>query len=532
MIPQRPAVWDSIPMKTNQQHFTKPWALCVGSERVATMLHAEYWERFDQLKEVMPVRYIRCHGLLCDDLGVVRRREVDGKKTILYNFFYIDQVFDRMAEHGVKPYVEWGFMPQDLASGEQTVFWWKGNVTPPADWSEWADLVTALTRHWIDRYGIEEVRQWPFEVWNEPNLVNFWKDADQAAYFKMYETTAKAIKAVDAEIQVGGPAICGGNDEWIDAFLSFIKKSGAPLDIFTRHLYAGQNPTKREPEFFYQFMSEPVKPIEELRSVRARIDENGFAKIPLHITEYNTSYHPLCLVHDTAFNAAYLARLLAEAGNHAELLSYWTFSDLFEEQDLPRALFHGGFGMIGRHGILKPTYHLFAFFNRLSGAIVHQDERCIATARADGSIAIVAWNPRQTVETDGDEVALTVSIPWQTGDALALRKRVSEAYGNPWNIWREMGRPLNPDRNTIEFLKTAAVPAVETAVLSPSGSADSGAHSGAMSAKLDVTFTLGRNEITLIELTPFRDEKSSYLGQEDSLIDGYGNEPVRARSLS
>src|SRR5512133_2667675 len=116
MIPQFSLAWDSIDMKTTQQHFTKPWALCVGSERVATMLHAEYWERFDQLKEVMPVRYIRCHGLLCDDLGVVRRREVDGKKTILYNFFYIDQVFDRMAEHGVKPYVEWGFMPQDLAS--------------------------------------------------------------------------------------------------------------------------------------------------------------------------------------------------------------------------------------------------------------------------------------------------------------------------------------------------------------------------------------------------------------------------------
>lgn len=515
-------------MNTDQQRFTKPWALCVGSERVATMLHAEYWERFEQLKEVMPPRYIRCHGLLCDDLGVVRRREINGKKTILHNFFYLDQAFDAMAAHGVRPYVEWGFMPKDLASGDQTVFWWQGNVTPPADWQEWTDLVTALTRHWIERYGIDEVRQWPFEVWNEPNLTNFWKDADKDAYFKLYETTSRAIKAADSGIKVCGPAICGGNDQWIDDFLSFIKKSGAPLDIFTRHLYAGQTPTKREPEFFYQFMSEPGTPIGELRSVRERIDANGFSDLPFHITEFNTSYHPLCLVHDTAFNAAYLARLLAEAGRHTELMSYWTFSDLFEEQDLPRALFHGGFGLIGRHGILKPTYHLFAFFNRLSGTIVHQDERSVATARDDGTTAIIAWNPRMvadktTDETSGDEITLTVSIPWLSGDALALRKRVSEKYGNPWNVWREMGRPLNPDRTAIEFLKNAAVPKVETAVLSPSGNAES--------ATLAVDFTLGRNEITLIELSPFRDESSSYLGQEDSLIDGYENEPVRKRSL-
>jgi xylan 1,4-beta-xylosidase len=528
-------------MNTDQKRFTKPWALCVGSERVGTMLHAEYWERFERLKDVMKPRYIRCHGLLCDDLGVVRRREINGKKTLLHNFFYLDQAFDAMAAHGVSPYIEWGFMPKDLASGEQTVFWWQGNVTPPADWQEWAELVTALTRHWIERYGIDEVRQWPFEIWNEPNLPNFWKDADKDAYFKLYETTARAIKAVDSGIKVCGPAICGGNDEWIDDFLAFVKKSGAPLDIFTRHLYAGQSPTKREPEFFYQYMFEPDKPIEELRSVRERIDANGFPGIPLHITEFNTSYHPLCPVHDTAFNAAYLARLLAEAGRHAELLSYWTFSDLFEEQDLPRALFHGGFGLIGRHGILKPTYHLFAFFNRLSGTIVHQDERSVACARDDGTTAIIAWNPRMAAdagdETSGDEISLSVSIPWTTGDALALRKRVSDNYGNPWNVWREMGRPLNPDRNAIEFLKTAAVPKAETAVLSPAanGHARTGAQASTggrpTTATLDVKFALGRNEVTLIELSPFRDESPSYLGLEDSLIDGYGNEPVRKRSL-
>jgi len=237
------------------------------------MLRSEYWERFRTLQADLPVRFIRCHGLLGDELGVVRRLEWQGKTTLVYNFTYLDQIFDAMLAHRVRPFVEWGFMPEALASGSQTVFWWKGNVTPPRVWDEWADLVTALTQHWIERYGAEEVRSWPFEVWNEPNLPGFWKDADQQAYFQLYETTARAVKAVDKAILVGGPAICGGQDHWIDDFLAFVTTNQVPIDFFTRHLYAGQTPKLTTPELFYQAMSEPHRPIDELREVRARTTE-------------------------------------------------------------------------------------------------------------------------------------------------------------------------------------------------------------------------------------------------------------------
>jgi len=499
-------------MNNDKTRFTKPWAMCVGSDRVSTMLRAEYWERFDTMREVMPVRYIRCHGLLCDELAVVRRLDRDGKQVIVYNFTYLDQIFDTMAAHRVRPYVEWGFMPEALASGEQTVFWWKGNVTPPKEWGEWADLVTALTRHWIARYGAEEVRQWPFEVWNEPNLDGFWKGADQKAYFTLYETTVKAIKAVDAEIKVGGPAICGGQDHWIDDFLTFVKEKKLPLDNFTRHLYSGETPKLRTSEIMYQALANPEKPIQELEGVRAQIDKNGFASTPLHITEFNTSWHPRCPVHDTPYNAAHLARLLAESGRHAEQLSFWTFSDVFEEDDVPRALFHGGFGMIARHGILKPTFHLFAFFNALGEKILHQDERCIVTERADGTIATVAWNPRKTADTTDDTVTIRVTVPWNGGNALALRKRVNEHYGNPWDLWKKMGRPLNPTVKMIDFLKTSAVPAVESAMLANND------------GTLAIELTLDRNEITFAEFSRFQDDSSEYIGLDDALVDGYSND--------
>jgi xylan 1,4-beta-xylosidase len=499
--------------------FSKPWTRCVGSERVSTMLRSEYWERFDQARSALGFEYIRCHGLLCDDMGLFRVDEWAGERRDFLNFTYLDQAFDAMLEHGARPFVELGFMPAALASGTQTVFWWKGNVTPPADWERWAALVAGLCEHWIGRYGRDEALRWPIEVWNEPNLTNFWEGADQAAYFRLYETTALAIKAVDPGFRVGGPAICGGSDHWIDDFLAFVKERGLPLDFFTRHLYAGKKPSSRSPELFYQNLTEPSAPIQELREVRERIDRAGFPDLELHITEFNSSYHPSCPVHDTALNAAYLARLLSEAGDYVRTLSYWTFCDLFEEADVPRALFHGGFGLLARYGIPKPTFQLFSFFAKLGDRLIDRGYAFVATERRDGSLALAAWNP---VMEAGERPpkALSLELPWPGGAALVRRSRVHEGAGDPRGAWVAMGRPRFPDRATVEFLREAAHPAVEVAVLEP------------REGKLALDFSLERNEVSLLEILPFVGEGPSYLGLDDSLIDGYPAEAARRTRLS
>ncbi len=503
----------------NNTSFTKPWALCIGSDRVSTMLRSEYWEHFKTLQSIMPVLYIRCHGLLGDELGVVRSIEHEGKKHLVYNFTYLDQIFDTMLSHNVRPYIEWGFMPKAIASGEQAVFWWQGNVTPPSNFDEWAHLLKTLTEHWIERYGKEEVISWPNEIWNEPNLEVFWKDADQKAYFKLFEVSVRTLKGIDSRIQVGGPAICGGSDHWIDDFLSFIKERDLPLDNFTRHLYTAEPPVKQSPEFLYHFLSPAQKPIDELDSVRKRIDSHGFSGVPLHITEFNTSYNPRCLVHDSAFNAAYLARLLAEAGKYTTLMSFWTFCDVFEEADVPRALFHGGFGLIGRWGIKKPTFYLFEFFSKLSSSVVHQDETSIASIHEDGSITLIAWNSCPK-DSDNSAVCKTVTLDWKKGSALAVRQRISEDFCNPWKIWKEMGRPVNPRRKLIDCLKKEAVPHIETALIS--SDAD----------KISVAMTLGKNEVSCIEISVFNDESGSYIGLDDNNVDGYTNEINRNEQLS
>lgn len=153
---------------------TDAWRFCVGTGRFDLALRRDYQDSLALVQQDIGFRHIRGHGLLSDGIGIHRPYEHQGVRRVRHSFTYVDQVVDAYLDLGIRPFVELGFMPSTLASGDQTVFWWQGNVTPPRDWREWADLVSATVRHLVDRYGLEEVRGWPIEVWNEPNLKDFW----------------------------------------------------------------------------------------------------------------------------------------------------------------------------------------------------------------------------------------------------------------------------------------------------------------------------------------------------------------------
>jgi len=172
--------------------------LCVGAGRANEGLRADWQRQLACVRRECGFRYVRFHGLLCDDMGVYSE---DKEGHPVYNWQYIDELYDSLLAIGVRPFVELGFMPAALASGTQTIFWWKGNVTPPKDYQKWENLIRALVTHWTGRYGEAEVATWYFEVWNEPNLAGFWigdkqgkTDAEfepiaRAEYFKLYAVT-------------------------------------------------------------------------------------------------------------------------------------------------------------------------------------------------------------------------------------------------------------------------------------------------------------------------------------------------------
>jgi xylan 1,4-beta-xylosidase len=487
--------------------FPDNWKFCVGSGRIGLALQKEYIDALSYVQQHIGFKYLRAHGLLHDDVGIYREDKIGDTVQPFYNFTYIDRIYDSFLDLGIRPFVEIGFMPSKLASGPQTVFYWKGNVTPPSDYNKWEKLIKAVVKHFIERYGEKEVEQWPFEIWNEPNLSGFWKDANQAEYFKLYEITVKAIKEVDENIKVGGPAICGGGEHWIDDFLNFCYKNNVPVDFVTRHSY-----TAKTPEYTPHFAYHDVNPIDymirEFREVRNQVKNSPFPNLPIHITEYNSSYNPLCPIHDTPFNAAYLARVLSEGGDYVDSFSYWTFSDVFEEADVPRSIFHGGFGLVAFNNIPKPVFHMFTFFNAMGKKILYRDEHILVTQRENGSIAIVAWN--EVMRKDAEqEREYKLEIPVDFEDVFIKQKLIDENHGNPWKTWIDMGRPRFPSKEQIKTLKEVAQPYITTWRMK------------ANNGYITLNIKLGKNAVALYELSKIKDETPTYIGLDDSKIPGY-----------
>ena len=433
---------------------------CVGTGRLGLALTEEYLKELKFVQDMIGFSYIRGHGLFSDDVAIYHEYEEDGETKVEYNYTYIDRIFDRFLELGIRPYLELGFMPEQLASGTQTIFYWKGNTTPPKDYKKWTDMVIALLEHLKARYG-EEVTSWPIEVWNEPNLPGFWYKADMKEYCRLFKETFLAIKAYDDRFKVGGPAICGVRDaEWIKGFLDFCKKEGIRPDRITRHHYTVEFP-ERIGHYDYSKLEDSKMRFENLQSTRDIVDSyEEFKGLPIHLTEFSTSYTPRGVIHDTNINAAYLARQLAGLGDVNEAYSYWTFGDVFEEQGVQNSLFHGGFGMVAAGNIPKPTFWTFYFFKQLKlfgENCVYRDDNAVIV-KGDKGYAGILWN------IDEEDQVKEISFDLKKEYTL-ITKTVDETSCNPLKLWHDLGEPAYPTKEETELIKSAAWPLVESSVV-------------------------------------------------------------------
>jgi len=471
---------------------------CVGTGRMGLALQKEYIDHLKVVQQSINFKYIRGHGLFSDDVGIYREETVDGESRTFYNFTYLDRIIDSYLENNIKPFLELGFMPEKLKTGEQTIFYWKGNVTPPSSYEKWAELIEATLTHLIERYGRKEVITWPIEVWNEPNIA-FWAGTMEE-YFKLYEYSAKAVKKVDPRIKVGGPAICGVETEkWLRSFFEHCINNNLPLDFITRHCYTVGQPT-RKGQFMYHEIYHPTYMIEELKETREIMaDYPQIANMPLHITEFNSSYVPVCPVHDTTFHAAYIARILSEAGEYADSYSYWTFSDVFEEFDVPRSVFHGGFGMVAFNSIKKPVFYTFEFFANAGKELLYRDENLIVT-KDDGRYVIIGWNWHDESENNSEPQSYVLSLPSMGQQAILIKKQVGGDNANPLQTWSNLGKPRSLNKEQTKILLSSAEPLQTDAKLLE----ENGCYK--------VELTIPCNHLCMLEITPVKDMTDEYDG--------------------
>ncbi|GAB2450772.1 GH39 family glycosyl hydrolase [Xylanimonas ulmi] len=484
------------------------WRKVVGTGEFVLGLRRDYLDSLAVVQAEIGFGHLRGHGIFHDWMGLVRQYDAAGHVGTRYVWTYLDQIVDAYLEVGIKPFLELGFMPQALASGDETVFWWRGNITPPRDYAEWGALVRATLRHLIDRYGLAEVRTWPIEVWNEPSLKEFWQGASKSEYFRLYDQTAFAVKDVDADLRVGGPATSPESDDWYLPFAEHVAASGAPVDFFSFHAYA-TGPAQHVPFGVYQTLRHPSTLLEQFARPRTLLTGTALERLPMHVTEFNTSYRPDNPVHDTAYNAAYLAPTLVGGGDLVDSFAYWTFSDMFEEQGVPASIFHGGFGLLTHRQIKKPTFHLYAFMAAMGPDILARGHDHLVTRDHNGRVAILAWQPvggtDDPAEPDHHHLSLSVPVAHPDGTvpatAYAHRSRVNDESGNAFTAWQHMGRPATPTSRQLDDLHAAAEPTIthQSLPLDPT------------TGRAEITLTLARHEITLLQLTPVHDETPPWL---------------------
>jgi xylan 1,4-beta-xylosidase len=424
------------------------WEHTVGSCHAPIALRADWQQQLRRCHAELGFRYVRFHGLLSDDVGTVATHDDE----LLYSFFNADQIVDFLLSIGMRPFVELSFMPTALASGSKTVFHYRANVTPPKDYKQWSTLIQALVGHWVDRYGIREVAEWFFEVWNEPNLKAFWTGT-QKDYFKLYRVTAAAIKSVNRSLKIGGPATaCDG---WIDEFVAFCEAAHVPVDFVTTHHYPTDALGHEHDDTETQLANSRRGILREW----AQDTRRRAGKLPLYYTEWNSSSNPRDPRHDEPYAAAYVAKTALEASDLVQGYSFWTFSDIFEENDFPSVPFHGGFGLLNLHGIAKPTYRAFELLhklrtNRLLVDGLHATVNAWVT-RDNGGVTALFVNhalPRHSITLAGVRAHLTHAQK----PSHVWVERIDERHANAKRRWQALGEPEYIDGAALEELHEAS----------------------------------------------------------------------------
>ncbi|WP_028067178.1 GH39 family glycosyl hydrolase [Solirubrobacter soli] len=414
----------------------------VGSERLSQLYTPGVGKEFEAAlalaRDELGATRVRAHAILHDDLAVYRFGEHD--------FTMVDAVYDRVLELGLRPVVELSFMPRELAEDpEATVFEYGAGISVPHDWEAWGTLCGALAAHLVERYGIDEVSRWGFEVWNEANLDVFWTGTRED-YFRLYDLAAEAVKGVDERLLVGGPATAAAG--WIPDFLDHVIGAGSPLDFLTSHTYGNL-------------------PLDLREALRVR----GLEHVEVWWTEWGVTPTHFYEISDTVFSAVFLLHGMKSAQGRADALAYWVVSDHFEELGRPPALLHGGFGLLTVGNLRKPRWWALALAHQLGDELLPLDLSGDgagtlvdgwAARGADGAIDVLLWNGTLDQEKAGGDPLLdrTVTITGLPAGHATLA-RVDATHSNlaahwhaqrPWPTETELAELRAADRLHVEDL--------------------------------------------------------------------------------
>ncbi|WP_327204770.1 GH39 family glycosyl hydrolase [Paenibacillus sp. DMB20] len=463
--------------------YEKHWNRIATAGRAAEGLREDWRKQLSDMQGRFPFGYIRFHGIFNDEM-MVYHETADG--TPVYNWSYVDKLYDYLLQQGIRPFVELGFMPSLLRRTNETVFWWKGGISPPKEQAKWDELVREFVRHCLNRYGREEVKHWYFEVWNEPDLSGVCWAGSKEEYFAFYESTAHAIKSISPELRVGGPALGYGslwNDTWTEEFLAYCGKHQVPLDFFSFHVYSEYPFLKEEGDRLTTLMP-PSFYIESIERLKEKMKAASYDDVELHMTEWNFSLYDRNLVHDTMFMAPFVIYHAVNSIGFLNSIAFWSFTDVFEESLVPPPPFYGGFGLVNRDGLKKPSYYAFQLLYKLGDEVVTKGDGYIGTRRSDGSLQFLLYHyvhvdhlfasgdwselsdmNRYAVFEEKGSVVYHLSIKGLAGSYKCTSYLLDRDHGSVFDEWVRLGAPESLTEEELDYLRSRSGPAMRTEII-------------------------------------------------------------------
>ncbi|MCH6257493.1 hypothetical protein MLD52_13110 [Puniceicoccaceae bacterium K14] len=432
--------------------FRHTWEGVLNVDQFRWMVRGDMQEQLEVAQRELGGRHVRAVGMYDDELRVFQSSpgsfmgyESTDPRT---NWQIVDYIIDSLQDRQLMPMFTTSFIPSAMTSGPTTVFTCKSRTSPPDDWRQWEQLVSDSVKHMVDRYGIEIVRQWLFEVWNEPNLFGWFWGGTKEDFMKLWKVTHGAIKSVDSTLRVGGPSCARA--EWIDELFEFGNANNCQPDYLIGHIY--NNDASEElalapfdgPQEDKNSKS-PNSAIGVIRGVRAMVDRYGF-KGELHWNEWGRSFHGVDRSRETPNEAAFIVRLLSEASQEADAFAYWCLSDIYDQVGYGREAFYGGYGMLNMQGLRKPSFHAFQLLKMLgteriavTGEGLDSFTHAIATRSSEGTGHILVYSYDHEPEETTRSLKVSVDLPPQTRPGKLYR--VDSQENNVVTLWRDLGSP-------------------------------------------------------------------------------------------
>ncbi|MGN0542646.1 MAG: glycosyl hydrolase [Acutalibacteraceae bacterium] len=477
-----------VTKSTPTKEFNHHWKFCVGSAHAAYALRHDYTTQLARLHKDLGIERVRFHGIFDDCMHTLTKAKdimpiPFGRAYTEQSFRQCAVAYDNIISAGMKPFVELSFMPRHLAKSKSAkgAFFYKPIVCMPKALEAWQAYIKSFINFLIERYGLEEIRTWYFEVWNEPDLPVVFFYGNQKDYFKLYSATVRAIKEVDGKIKVGGPSTSGS--KWIKEFLDYCKATNTPVDFVSTHQYSGdpiggiENSEsgisikanmfaglKERNSLNHNNILDLFRSFNGVNGVSQAFKKNALTEsaknikklvgnLPLFYTEWNLCASFSAPYNDTSMQAAYVLHTIFGSQESITGSSIWCFSDLFEEFHQFPEEFHGGFGLMTQSGIKKPTYRALQFLNEAGNTVydIPANDNADAAVFKKGSethIIISKLGFKDLSETEN----VTVKIETDKPEKIVLN-RIDGSHCNPLKAWEAMGKPQVPTPSQLEKIK-------------------------------------------------------------------------------